>query len=145
MDAVKSNNQKMVHPYFAKIDTSILTSATTVSSPSIFKYKSNMYDKNIDSECSRFDLECRQRYGEKTCILYQLDTFGTYQVRILDSYENGSPLQQTIEKSSFYVLIPKMLVQKYTVVIVEYQDHTREVTAVHLPVQVQLSNPPIIQ
>lgn len=91
-----------------------------------------------------FDAECRQRYGEKTCIIYQIDP-PQYQIKMLDS--NCTKTDQVVDKNSFYTLIPQMLVQDYTVVIVEQLGNSsvREITTVHLPKQVQLSNPPIIQ
>lgn len=125
------DNQKLVNPYVRNIER-----ATTANRAGHLDILS----------CSEFDMECRQRYGEKTCILYQLDKSQTYQVRVLDTCDvDDSPLHYTVEKSSFYVLIPRMLVKKYTVVIVDQVDRMKEVTAVHLPVQVQLTNPPIIQ
>ena len=52
-----------------------------------------------------------------------------------------------INRQSLFEMIPQMLVGKYTVVIMEQFQETRttEVTAVHLPVQSQLTIPPIIQ
>lgn len=104
----------------------------------------------MKSSNSDFDTECRHRYGDKTCILYQIDNDNvTYQARVLDGNgtdgNNNSPYIYKVEKNSFYVLIPKLLVQNYTVVIVEKLNNIKDITAVHLPVQIQLSNPPIIQ
>jgi hypothetical protein len=100
--------------------------------------------QQLDSESSQFDKECLQRYGEKTCILYQLDNSGVlFEVRSLDTGNTSD--KYTVEKRCFHKLIPKMLFQKYTVVIIEQIDCVKDITAVHLPVQVQLSNPPLIQ
>lgn len=104
----------------------------------------NKYDFGVFNNfhlTTEFDKECRQRYGEKTCILYQIDNLDEiYQCRVLDTH-----IQKLVEKSSFYITIPKMLVEKYTVVIIEQIEGVRDITSVHLPMQVQLSNPPIIQ
>lgn len=87
-----------------------------------------------------FDIECIQRYGEKTCLLHQIDSL-LFQVRVLDK---DIPYH-IVERDYFHILIPKMLAQKYTVVIIEQVDCENDITAVHLPVQLYLSSPPIIQ
>lgn len=97
----------------------------------------------LDSDQSQFDADCIKQYGEKTCILCQIDeshAADMYQVRVLDKHHD-----YMVEKSSFYKLIPNLLVGKYTVVIVEKVGLVKDITSVHLPVQVQLSYPPIIQ
>lgn len=85
---------------------------------------------------NEFDKECCNRYGKHTCILYEINNV-KFEVRKLDLQ---MPLQ-LIDKQGFFEMIPKLLVEKYTVVIVE----KGEITSVHLPVQSQLATPPIIQ
>jgi len=86
-----------------------------------------------------FDKECHQRYGSHTCILIQCDD-DIYEFRLLDNLSTAT----TITKRTFVDLIPQMLSQNYTVVIVENTlGIGKEVRAVHLPKQTQLTTPPI--
>lgn len=142
------DNQKVTSQHFIKENqlAPFLTKIDPHSSinPAITKMP-HTNSIQFDTECHQFDTECHQRYGEKTCILHQIDSSGSmFQVRILDKGKSLMPCY-TVERNYFHILIPKMLAQKYTVVIIEQVDCANDITAVHLPVQVQLSNPPIIQ
>lgn len=50
-----------------------------------------------------------------------------------------------LERQKLVEMIPKMLVNRYTVVIVEQIRTNKEITAIHLPMQSQLTTPPILQ
>jgi hypothetical protein len=88
-----------------------------------------------------FDSECYNRYGPKTCLLVETQK-NIYKLRLLD---NANCTKEYVQKSAFYEFIPLMLMQRYTVVIVEKFEKIDEITAIHLPVQSQLNTPPIIQ
>jgi len=94
----------------------------------------------MSSECI-YDKECADRYGIKTCILIEM-LKDTFELRVLDC-----PVYNRIQvpKKRFYEIIPKMLMNKYTVVVIEQYPHSKEITAVHLPVQSHLTTPPILQ
>jgi hypothetical protein len=83
-----------------------------------------------------YDTECRERYGKKTCIL--LESNDKFEMKLLDVMQS----ETCVEKEKLFEFVPKMLLQKYTVVIV---DAYKEITAVHLPAQSHLMSPPIIQ
>jgi uncharacterized membrane protein YbaN (DUF454 family) len=81
-----------------------------------------------------FDKECIEKYGKKSCILYEKNNV-TYESRLLDN-----PMyNKQINKYEFAELIPNLLKEKYTIIIIQNQ----EIVAVHLPVQSQLFLPPI--
>ena len=84
---------------------------------------------------AKHDINCKQMYGNRTCILYQIkDDY--FKIRYLDknSHEN-------IYRSVFYKYIPEMINKNYTVVIIEKE----EITTVHHPTQINLITPPLIQ
>jgi hypothetical protein len=88
----------------------------------------------------QYSKECLEQYGAHTCILYET-FFKNYQIHILD---NQQIVQKYINKHDFYKIIPTMLQQTYTVIIVELKYAHHEITAVHLPKQLYLITPPII-
>lgn len=96
---------------------------------------------NVKNVLDLFDNECILRYGQKTCILihYIKDIF---ELRLLDESLDD---RKMVSQRAFYDLIPKLLTDQYTVVIVETINGGRAITAVHLPKQAQLATPPIIQ
>jgi hypothetical protein len=87
-----------------------------------------------------YDTECKERYGTKTCIL--LENKGKFEMRLLDGRKSTFGF---VAREHLYEFVPKMLLEKYTVVIVESNNDNREITAVHLPAQSHLMSPPIIQ
>jgi hypothetical protein len=88
-----------------------------------------------------YDKECVDRYGSKTCILFQ-KFHDTFELRMLDK----SMEYLAIEKKHFFEIIPNLLSHKYTVVIVEKCiDDKSQIKAIHLPVQSHLTIPPILQ
>jgi len=95
-----------------------------------------------------FDQQCIEMYGKKTCIIVQHGN--KFKMKLLD--KSLSDITE-IDKSGFYKLIPRMIEYKYTVVIIEeiskYNQsrtkNTKEITAVHLPVQSFLNTPPLLQ
>lgn len=86
-----------------------------------------------------YDDECIQRYGIKTCIVAELQD-DEYELRSLDDKS-----VKMINKSKLYYIIPETLKKHYTVILVQKINGSSEITAVHLPVQSYLNNPPIIQ
>ena len=90
-----------------------------------------------------YDKECLDRYGMKTCVLFE-SSKDIFDMRPLD-YDNKSQTKLKIARAKLYEAIPKLLMNRYTVVIVEMVDTFHEVTAVHLPVQCALNTPPILQ
>jgi hypothetical protein len=88
-----------------------------------------------------YDRECIDRYGPKTCILFQKAN-ENYELRMLDN----SMEYILIQKKHFFEIIPNLLSHKYTVVIVERcLENKLEIKAIHLPVQSHLTIPPILQ
>jgi predicted transcriptional regulator len=87
-----------------------------------------------------YDTECKERYGSKTCIL--LENQNIFEMRLLDVMQTAHAV---VERDKLFEFVPKMLLQKYTVVIVENNNENKEITAVHLPAQSHLMSPPIIQ
>jgi hypothetical protein len=78
--------------------------------------------------------ECIAKYGLKSCILYEKNE-NVYESRVLDNSLDN----KYINKYECAELIPNLLKQKYTIIIIENQ----EIVAVHLPVQSQMFLPPI--
>jgi len=92
---------------------------------------------------STFDQECRERYGSFTCIFIETIQ-NRFEVRLLDGSQD-SKLVYYMDRKNLVEMIPKMLFNRYTVVIIEEVRKTKEITAVHLPMQSQLNTPPILQ
>lgn len=91
---------------------------------------------------SFYDKECLDRYGIKTCLLIE-NKPGDFELRVLDC-----PVYKTIyvKRKSLCEIIPKMIGNKYTVVVIENcLNDVKEITAVHMPLQPFLNAPPIIQ
>lgn len=82
-----------------------------------------------------FDKHCIESYGNKSCILFHIDSFNI-EVRLLDHirYNKNYPVRY-INKNSLYNEIPNLLKNNYTVILVEYIINTRttEITSIHLP------------
>jgi hypothetical protein len=90
-------------------------------------------------DTSIYDLHCNKMYGEKTCILFQIDdNKNKYEMRLIDKikiHENGISYTK---KDQFYKIIPELLHDKYTVVIIEKIDDINnekkyDIIAVHVP------------
>lgn len=79
-------------------------------------------DKN-----SIFDKHCLEIYGKRTCILFQLSE-DTYQARFLNKLT-----KRIINKKSFYMIIPSLVEDTYTVIIVDNIDYKKEIVAIHSP------------
>lgn len=88
------------------------------------------------TELDKFGINCKQMYGLKTCILYEIKE-NLFSVKILD--KNGNI--DNIDRNIFYKFIPEMINRNYTVVIIENE----EITTVHHPTQTNLITPPLIQ
>ena len=82
-----------------------------------------------------FDKHCIELYGNKTCILFHIDSFNI-EVRLLDHirYNKNYPVRY-INKNSLYNEIPNLIKNNYTVIIVEHilNTNTTEITSIHLP------------
>lgn len=77
-----------------------------------------------------FDKHCIETYGEKTCILFELDD-DNIEIRLLD---NIYQLKYTT-KNKLYIIIPSLLEKLYTVVLVQIikKTNTKEIVAIHFP------------
>ncbi|NBU33763.1 hypothetical protein EB118_01995 [bacterium] len=102
-----------------------------------------LYYPDSRSPNSKFDEECIARYGEQTCILYQIqqDTSSDkYELRTLNNASD--PI--CVSKKLFSELIPSLVSKKYTVVIVDYITGSgHDITAVHTN-DIKLFNPIIL-
>jgi len=76
-----------------------------------------------------FDKHCLETYGNKTCILFELDD-GTIEIRLLDNKPNTYT-----GKNKLYIIIPSLLEKLYTVVLVQMIQKTnaKEIVAIHFP------------
>lgn len=75
-----------------------------------------------------FDKHCLETYGNKTCILFELDD-DTIEIRLLD---NLYQLKYT-GKNKLYIVIPSLLEKLYTVVLVQMIQNAKEIVAIHFP------------
>ena len=85
-----------------------------------------------------FDKHCIEAYGEKTCILFELDD-DNIEIRLLDKGEEptgsaGYQLKYT-RRNKLYIIIPSLLEKLYTVVLVQMiqKTNTKEIVAIHFP------------
>lgn len=95
------------------------------------------------SEKEKFDTKVRDRYGNKTCILFKQDS--NYELRNLETN-----ITKTIDNNEIYIEIPEMLKKDYIVVIIEEFTNKkmqveRDITTVHMPRNTLLAMPPIIE
>jgi hypothetical protein len=95
------------------------------------------------SKLTNYDKECSERYGVKTCIFEETDK-DRFEMRLLDELSKSFQ-SMYIQRNNLYEAIPRMLTNKYTVVIIEQLTGSQEITAIHMPVQSYLTTPPIIQ
>jgi uncharacterized Fe-S cluster-containing protein len=86
-----------------------------------------------------FDTECVSRYGAKTALLYKINDTEYMYKNLFKS--NRKKVQATL----LYEFIPKLLKDKFTVLVIEAGEESTEITAVHLPVQTTLQSVPFIQ
>lgn len=87
-----------------------------------------------------FDTICRKDYGDKTCVIVQIDRDEppTYQMRLLDK-----GVAKNITTELLARVIPDMLQYKYIVVMAKWiAGEKRDITAVHYP-DSRLTAPPI--
>jgi hypothetical protein len=95
------------------------------------KHTINNSKKNIQkNDCNNiFDKYCLDIYGEKTCIFFEI-ALDLFQIRFLDK-KNST--YSNINRSQFYVNIPKLVEKTYTVIIVENIPftNTKEIVAIH--------------
>ncbi len=98
-----------------------------------------MTTPNVNLE--QFRGQCTTQYGPHTCILIQNGTTN-FQMHFLDKHTETS----LVNKTDFYYIIPNLLQNKYTVVVIEIQTPFKhEITAIHMPKQTHLTIPPLIQ
>lgn len=92
---------------------------------------------STESEKGEYDIdkECIAKYGLRSCVLYEKNRM-IYESRMLDNPRKN----KYINKHECAELIPDLLKQKYTIIIIE----NKEIIAVHLPVvQSHMFLPPI--
>ena len=77
-----------------------------------------------------FDKHCLETYGNKTCILFELDN-DTVEIRLLDNNAKNT----YTGKNKLYIVIPSLLEKLYTVVLVQIIQKTnaKEIVAIHFP------------
>lgn len=92
---------------------------------------------------TNYDKECLDRYGARTCIFIETKK-DKFEVRLMDEISKQHQ-SMYVQRNYLYEAVPRMLTNKYTVVIIEQFVDTQEITAVHMPVQAHLTTPPIIQ
>ena len=82
-----------------------------------------------------FDKHCLETYGNKTCILFELDD-DTIEIRLLDKlYQLKLYQLKYTGKNKLYIVIPSLLEKLYTVVLVQMIQKTnaKEIVAIHFP------------
>ena len=82
-----------------------------------------------------FDKHCLETYGNKTCILFELDD-DTIEIRLLDKlYQLKLYQLKYTGKNKLYIVIPSLLEKLYTVVLVQIIQKTnaKEIVAIHFP------------
>lgn len=85
---------------------------------------------------------CIERYGYKTYMFIQKNINSVfYDLNCLDHSEHS----KIINQNDFYKIIPELLDNKYTVVIINWLDiKYMDIIAVHQPAQKQLNLPPLL-
>jgi hypothetical protein len=95
-------------------------------------YKISSHKTKTNKKCQNdiFDKHCIETYGEKTCILFELDD-DNIEIRLLD---NIYQLKYT-RQNKLYIIIPSLLEKLYTVVLVQmiHKTNTKEIVAIHFP------------
>lgn len=80
-----------------------------------------------------FDKHCLETYGNKTCILFELDD-DTIEIRLLDKlYQLKLYQLKYTGKNKLYIVIPSLLEKLYTVVLVQMIQNAKEIVAIHFP------------
>jgi hypothetical protein len=82
-----------------------------------------------------FDKHCLETYGNKTCILFELDD-DTIEIRLLDKlYQLKLYQLKYTGKNKLYIVIPSLLEKLYTVALVKMIQKTnaKEIVAIHFP------------
>jgi hypothetical protein len=78
-----------------------------------------------------YDKECLERYGPKTCILlesYDKKKVKMYEIRYLDKADTKGDVMFS---DHLYEMIPYLLSESYTVVVVDKVEQKYEITAIH--------------
>lgn len=88
---------------------------------------------------SKLYKECIIRYGNNIRILIRSKTDDF----IYNLYDSDNIFISNITKDDFQTEIPKILLDNYTVLMLEYFDDSLELTTVHYPRQSNLTLPPI--
>jgi hypothetical protein len=100
----------------------------------VYTHKTNKIqlhkNKTVTKPNNIFDKHCIETYGEKTCILFELDD-DNIEIRLLD---NLYQLKYT-RRNKLYIIIPTLLEKLYTVVLVQIiqKTNTKEIVAIHFP------------
>lgn len=87
----------------------------------------------IDVSLDEFDIGCVNSYGKKTCTFFPLDR-ETVEIKFLDTLS-----YRYVKRTVMYTMIPELLDQSYTVVILVRIKKTgkKEITAIHTPSSVE--------
>ena len=81
-----------------------------------------------EKEDKKYDDYSKKLYGKRSCVFLEISQ-GIFQQRFLDERQNN-----IIYKSDFYNLIPNLIQENYTVIIVETTTKNyKEIVAIHLP------------
>lgn len=102
----------------------------TPITPPLDKTNDKNNNKNIIKEKTDiFDKYCLDTYGNRTCILFEIDT-NKFEVRFLNKQSKN-----TIYRNCFYKEIPNLVEDRYTVVVVENipKINKKEIVAIHSP------------
>lgn len=117
-----SNGKGVDKKNFQRKSSKIYTHVEIPNKIQLHKTKTSTKLNNI------FDKHCLETYGNKTCILFELDN-DTIEIRLLD---NLYQLKYT-GKNKLYIVIPSLLEKLYTVVLVQMIQNTKEIVAIHFP------------
>lgn len=95
--------------------------------------KIKVQDSQQKINTRKFDKYCLDTYGVRTCILFEIDK-NKFQIRFLNK-NNGDHEEFYIQKDLFYMKIPNLIEDSYTVVVVERieQLDSEEIVAIHSP------------
>uniref|UniRef100_A0A6C0E0R4 Uncharacterized protein n=1 Tax=viral metagenome TaxID=1070528 RepID=A0A6C0E0R4_9ZZZZ len=98
-----------------------------------------MKRRESKNEILLYTNECMERYGIKTCMLYQRSNVVCGGEEICDSdmyvlkFLDRRREEEVVSKKLFFELIPNLLAEFYTVVVIDKINMKYEMTAVHKP------------
>ena len=125
-----TENKRRERDRSVDLGSSTFLNPTSLNTPIKILHDNQFYD-----DYSTFDAHCAHMYGEKTCILIQINETDM-NIRFLDKIQYGDEYKsKSANRSELYNIIPKILAGKYTVVVVEYVDifDTLDIVSIHTP------------